>query len=717
MDLTEFRQLFPEYGGVDDATLGQRIQQLSPAQQAEVERRRAAQPQFDLVPQQPPQPTIQPGTGSGWTGLLNDAMGLGKSLGTGMVEGVWDLVRLPFTAAELSDNVMHRIAPDDVPDPADNPVYGWFRDTRENISGALYQPRNVAEEFFRTVGTMLPAAAGAPGSIPGRLIRYGAIPGAASEVAGQVTEGTALEPWARMAGAILGGGVASLTHAPSGARAGLDAGAGATQTLARALRDTGMTDADWTRAADLMRQSQSTVPLTWAEAIGQATGGRVDLGLIQRAVERVGGGANMMSAFMARRAPSATYAMDQMAPTIGPAVPPTQLGQGMGRAATEEIQWVRDQINATTRGDYLRAEPTLISDYDFDQLARSPVFQEAAQRVRGSAVYRELIGDAPPNSVQFLDAVKKYLDEAAAVALTRAQSGSGTGNLTSPAVLGRRASDVGDAARAASPDYLRATSTQADLRESVLRPIEGGPMGKIAGTEDLTQQTAGVFPRNPSPLHSQEVGDAIGAIAARSPEMAQAFVRSHVQRVFNDAMTDLQSGANQFGAAGFAAAVRGNPEQARTLEAAIRALPDGDIRWEGFQQLLDVFAATGRRLPRGSDTSFNTQVLGNLASGGPIGTAVSLAASPTRALSAVGDFVEGMRFRGNTEDLARILTDPASGPALQRLAQGGRLEDMASVAAVLLSQGSQGAIAAFNGAGNTPRLPAPVLGQLIPAMP
>lgn len=713
MDPNEFRRLFPEYDRDDEATTLRRIQDLTPQMMQEVERRRAAQPQFDLVPQPPPQSTIQPGTGSGWTGLLNDAMGLGKSLGTGMVEGAWDLVRLPFTAAELSDSVMHRIAPDDVPDPADNPVYGWFRDTRENISGALYQPQNTFEEYARTIGTMVPGAVAIPGSIPGNLVRYGVLPGVASEAAGQMTEGTAFEPYARMAGAILGGTAGMATHSPSASMAGLNASSGTAQTLAAALRGTGMTDADWSRATALMQQSQATVPLTWAEAIAQATNGRVDMGLIQRAVERVGGGANEMAAFMSRRAPATSYAMDQMAPTIGPAVQPTRLGQGMADVAGSEIQWIRDQINATTRSDYLRANADTISIAEFDQLAQSAVFRQALRAVRTDPVFRDLIGNAPDNSVQVLDAVKKWLDEAGARATTAAQSG-GTGNLTRPAVLGSRATDVGDAARAASPDYLRATSTQADLRQNVLRPIEGGPMGAIAGTENAGQQMGAVFPRNPLPLASQEVGDTIGAIAARSPEMAQAFVRSHIERTFDEATASLQGGPNQFGGAGFAAAIMGNREQARSLEAAMRALPDGDIRWEGFRQLLDVFEATGRRLPRGSDTSFNTRVLGNLAGGGPVGTAVSLAASPTRALSVVGDFVEGLRFRRNSADLARILTDPASGPALQRLAQGGPLNDMAAVAAILLNQSGMGRLTAYDGAGER-GLPAPTLGSLVPA--
>jgi hypothetical protein len=74
--------------------------------------------------------------------------------------------------------------------------------------GEHYKPQTTAGEYTRTVAEFVPGAAVGPGG----LVRKGAmavIPGVASETAGQLTEGTAFEPYARAGGAILGGGLAA----------------------------------------------------------------------------------------------------------------------------------------------------------------------------------------------------------------------------------------------------------------------------------------------------------------------------------------------------------------------------------------------------------------------------------------------------------------------------------------------------------------------------
>lgn len=67
-----------------------------------------------------------------------------------------------------------------------------------------YQPKTTAGEYARTIGEFAPAAAlGGPTA----MLRNAVIPAVASEGAGQLTEDTVLEPWARVAGAIAGGGI------------------------------------------------------------------------------------------------------------------------------------------------------------------------------------------------------------------------------------------------------------------------------------------------------------------------------------------------------------------------------------------------------------------------------------------------------------------------------------------------------------------------------
>lgn len=60
-----------------------------------------------------------------------------------------------------------------------------------------------AGQFAGTIGEFLPGAAAFGGMSPANLAQFGVAPAVASEAAGQATEGTNLEPFARIAGAVL----------------------------------------------------------------------------------------------------------------------------------------------------------------------------------------------------------------------------------------------------------------------------------------------------------------------------------------------------------------------------------------------------------------------------------------------------------------------------------------------------------------------------------
>jgi len=72
-----------------------------------------------------------------------------------------------------------------------------------NVGFRFSTPQTTAGEFAQTIGEFAPGAA-FPGSIPVRVAQVFA-PALTSETAGQLTSGTVLEPFARLAGAILGG--------------------------------------------------------------------------------------------------------------------------------------------------------------------------------------------------------------------------------------------------------------------------------------------------------------------------------------------------------------------------------------------------------------------------------------------------------------------------------------------------------------------------------
>jgi hypothetical protein len=77
--------------------------------------------------------------------------------------------------------------------------------------GVVHRPVLPAEDdrgdYARTAGEILPGALLMPeGSLAANALRYGLLPALSSETAGQLTKGTAAEPWARIAGGILGAG-------------------------------------------------------------------------------------------------------------------------------------------------------------------------------------------------------------------------------------------------------------------------------------------------------------------------------------------------------------------------------------------------------------------------------------------------------------------------------------------------------------------------------
>jgi hypothetical protein len=94
------------------------------------------------------------------------------------------------------------------------PTSGSIQKGIEGQTGEFYKPKTTAGEYAQTAGEFAPALFGGEGTlipraaeaIP-RLFTRVAVPAVTSETAGQVTKGTSFEPWARVAGGILGGSV------------------------------------------------------------------------------------------------------------------------------------------------------------------------------------------------------------------------------------------------------------------------------------------------------------------------------------------------------------------------------------------------------------------------------------------------------------------------------------------------------------------------------
>ncbi|TFZ59302.1 hypothetical protein E4V01_07550 [Methylorubrum sp. Q1] len=213
-------------------------------------------------------------------------------------------------------------------------------------------------------------------------------------------------------------------------------------------------------------------------------------------------------------------------------------------------------------------------------------------------------------------------------------------------------------------------------REGMVR-VEASPLGRIAEQPNVKNAISALFPANPLANSQEEIRSAVQALARNNPRAARETVRIYMETVFNEATEQVRGVARQYGGAGFASAVRGNGQQRHNLEAAIRALPDGDTLWTGLDRMMTTLEATGYRPQKGSDTAFNQAIQARLKEGtGTVGQAINDVVSGAAAGAAVGGpsgalggavvggrrggakVLQESRVRRDSETIARILTDP-----------------------------------------------------------
>jgi len=146
---------------------------------------------------------------------------VGQSLATGVGRGVANLAALPGAATSVADAAVERLTGVDV-EPSMAERTGTLAQTLYSDTGmGQYEPQTRAGKYAGTVGEFLPGVA------LGGTVAQMVASGTASEFAGQMTEGTDAEPWARLAGAILGAPAANL--AGKGLRAAVSPNAPAPQ--------------------------------------------------------------------------------------------------------------------------------------------------------------------------------------------------------------------------------------------------------------------------------------------------------------------------------------------------------------------------------------------------------------------------------------------------------------------------------------------------------
>ncbi|MBY0258545.1 MAG: hypothetical protein K2X24_13095, partial [Methylobacterium sp.] len=211
------------------------------------------------------------------------------------------------------------------------------------------------------------------------------------------------------------------------------------------------------------------------------------------------------------------------------------------------------------------------------------------------------------------------------------------------------------------------------------------PLGQVAKKPDAKRAIAVLFDRDPLAGGEGEISSAMSALAKNDAVAAKQLARVHLETVFDDAVTEKRGLAAQYGGAGFASGVAGQPQQRKNLEAAIKALPEGDVLWGGLDRFLTVLKATGYRPQKGSDTAFNAKIQDELKGGGGVGGAVAnvvaggVAGGAAAGIGGAGaggllglkrsasDAYTRYQIGRNGEAVARMLFDPKALPDLRHL--------------------------------------------------
>jgi len=428
-----------------------------------------------------------------------------------------------------------------------------------------------------------------------------------------------------------------------------------------------LTDDEARKALDLLDQSfKRGSPITLPEAVQKASGGKTNLADIQRVVEQSRKGGPIMKEFFSNRpANNAQMVGNAASDVAGGAVgEPSAAAPVVQGAAQGEIDKAVGQVNAASRPAYeatANNPGVLLSDASMTALKKNAAIESALDAVRSNPIkYGDLRG-MPDNALPVLDAAKKYLDD-----VTSASERAGENYAAKNA--GTAATTLRDAITSEYPRYASALNIQGAGRRLLVEPLEQSPTGKLAGLSDWAKQAGTILEANPAPGSEKGVADAVSTIVAKDPQAARTLVSAKILQTFNEASQNLSAGPNQFGGAKFASIIRGNSQQAKNLEAAIRALPDGDKAWDGMNQVLNILEAQGTRQPAGSMTEFNSQIAKDMGQSG-LKRGAALAMAPTRLMSVADDLYQKFTYGQNAKLFARIFTDPQAITEMQTLRQ------------------------------------------------
>ena len=406
--------------------------------------------------------------------------------------------------------------------------------------------------------------------------------------------------------------------------------------------------------ADVQTASRMGSPITGYDAIQGVAGDNPKMQTQQRLVLNSDVGSNL--AEMMRNRPQANNkimasATDQISPAMAD---PSTLGGTMQQAANDAIQAARQAGNAKAKPFYDIANQASLSPAQASAAAFEPAINMAISRVTKDPLNSAF--GKQPNSVEVMDAAKKYLDDISNKA-TLNKEYSLSSNAGNASKVARQIAD------SASPEYAQARGIVADNMQNVVNPMERGQVGQLSGNmetpKNLRQQMGALLPENPIDVTPATIQNTSNLLGAQNPDIMKAALAQYLRGTFNESNQSTSAGGNQRGGANFAAKVSGNPGQAENLAAALQS---SGANPQSLNDALTVFRAQGKSPVQGSQTAANMAEGTAMSGSGLIG----LLAHPMQAAGKIG---ASWQNSSATKDLARALMGDNAIPQLQDLAR------------------------------------------------
>ena len=414
---------------------------------------------------------------------------------TGVGKGLIGLAGLPGDAAGLINRGIDYVGEKLGAKATDPTGYGLMgsgqiRKGIESVTGPLYEPQTTAGHYAQTAGEFLPAVVGGPGSMATKLATRVAAPAVVSEGAGQVFKGTAVEPYARVAGAVTGAvGAAGIASA---LRSATSPQTNVATDLVRAMKRDG--DTTETVLQRLQEAKQIRPEATLADV-----GGENVKGILERVAQTPGAGRT----------------------TVVPALTSRQQAQ-MGRLSSDlssltgTRQSATKAIEETMAARSAEAAPLYDIAMDFNA-RRVPEIVDAWRRETTQGWGKQILSDADfkrtlqteygianPSDAPLMiviDAWKKGADD-----IVNAAQRAGNNNRAR--VIGNMRDRVVDAVDAHNPAYAQARNAWSG-QSKYLEAIEDGRsiLSNKVSAEELTSKLSGM-------TDAQREAYRIGAVSA-----------------------------------------------------------------------------------------------------------------------------------------------------------------------------------------------------------